>query len=767
MAEPDRIKRNIQKMIDQGASEQEIDRYVEMEGVTPEQLLNAPKASERGFFGTIGDYATSAAETAGDFATGVYETAKGQQDPRFADVPKFTGEGLPDEVQNKYMDAMFSSASVDDAVWGDVVKKALGDRLIDTKTDEHGYKIITYRGDDGQSYTRYLNKPGLDWVDATRFGFGTVPYLATGATAGRLTKASPLLTRMAVQGGTAAATSLGTDVLARQQYGSEQPPSMERAAYAGAGGVAGEAAGAMLGNLIRRYRQRGMTPEQKTVSSAENPAEAAAAIETGEFDIPTTGGQRSKDPQQLMLEEEMRRSLHGRPARDVITEFDVRQKQRVASGADQVREGVAPGSAPTAREAGEQTAESLRSAREASRAEESALWREVPDMMPDKDAMPRLGSHVSRKIDELGFGPDESLTPAAHRQMTLLEDYVSGKPVQQPYSLLGDRGARPSIDEMRRRLLSFVKAADSPQDKAAANAVYSGFNDWIDDIAEAGLIKGASRESLEELNPADITALSSGAPEAKLNVAAKLEAARKFTREQRSLFEPRSTKDAAGKLLQKIHDNADTPERVVADLFGETTKARPKPGAVGALRRMKTIFKQRDPEAMNQIKAAYWNHITRGKNGEMLTPGRIVTQIKEAMNNQKALFDELYTPEERNLIRRYMDAVDTTTYVPPNPSGTSFARESQRQRTQNNFLQYLLRRRAQGETFRGNPGMSTFFHFLARKLPFDALSIGDKSGRALAETATGQSIRMKQPYSNVTRALGPQIGAVRAESEPR
>jgi hypothetical protein len=742
--------------------------------VTDPQLIERLNAKARqqqggetsggGFLDTVGDTLSGAAETVGDFATGVYEIAKGRQDPRFADVPKFTGEAVPPEIHDRYMNAMFSSASVDDEVWGDVVKNALGDRLIDSKRDSHGYEIITYRGDDGQEYTRYLNKPGLDWVDVQRFGMGSLPYMATGAVAGRFTRTSPLLTRMAVQGGTAAATSIGSDILARERYGSDENPSLARAGGAAMGGAVGEAAGAMLGNIARRYRQRGMTPEEQTIARAENPGEAAAAIKTGEFDIPTTAGQRTKDPQQLLLEDEMRRSLHGRPARDVMTEFDLRQKRRIASGAKQVRESIAPGSAETGREAAERTSQALRSAREASRAEESALWRQVPEVAPADEAMPRLAGNIRKRIDDLGFGPDERLTPAAHRQMSLLQDYVQGKPVQQAYDLLGERGSRPTLDEMRRRLLSFVRSADSPQDQAVANAIYAGFNDWIDDIAQSGMIRGVSREAIEELNPADIGTLANGAPDQQLNVAAKLEAARRFTREQRQLFEPQGPKDAAGKLLQKIHDNADTPERLVADLFG-SPGSKPKPGAVEAMRRLKRILSERNSEALNQIKAAYWHNLVRGRNGEMLSPGRLVAKIKEAGSNQASLINELFSRQERSLIRRYMNAVDTTTYVPPNPSGTSFARESQRQRCQGNFMAYLLRRRAQGETFRGNPGLSTFFHFLARKLPFDVLNTADKTGRTLAETATGQAVRMRKPYSTVTRGLAPQTGAARAERE--
>lgn len=47
MADPALVKRNIKKMLDQGASEAEVDQYVSEEGMTPEQLRAAP-VSQRG-----------------------------------------------------------------------------------------------------------------------------------------------------------------------------------------------------------------------------------------------------------------------------------------------------------------------------------------------------------------------------------------------------------------------------------------------------------------------------------------------------------------------------------------------------------------------------------------------------------------------------------------------------------------------------------------------------------------------------------------------
>lgn len=60
MADTDRIKRNIRKMIDMGAPEADIDGYIASEGVTLEQLRGAPAKQEPGWGEWAGDVAKSA-----------------------------------------------------------------------------------------------------------------------------------------------------------------------------------------------------------------------------------------------------------------------------------------------------------------------------------------------------------------------------------------------------------------------------------------------------------------------------------------------------------------------------------------------------------------------------------------------------------------------------------------------------------------------------------------------------------------------------------
>lgn len=777
MADYDRIKRNMQKMLDQGAQPQDIEEYARYEGVTPEEMQ---QASKPGWFGrqaeAIGEGISSAYQ-------GVKGAIQGKQDPQFADVPKFTGEALPDDVSNQYMNSMFSSASVDDEAFGDVIKNALGDRFIGEQRDANNNRIITYKGDDGKEYQRYVNKPGLDYVDATRFGFGSLPYLASGAAIGGATKKLGLPLRAAAQGLGAWATSIASDIGARAA-GSEQPISGGRAAMAAAFGAGGEAAVSALTPVMRALfkpqyfdeqtgtltkaglrvakkegldpaevqrvladrKAGGMAPDADAIFSAQKPEEALVAAQTsGEFRIPTTKGQRTKDPQQLQTEEEMRRSLFGTGARDIITDFDTMQKARIQEGADTVRGKLAPTGAASRQEAGEGISSAFVKAQDASKAAERARWKALPDMSPEDGAAGRFSPILQKKFEKLDFLPDEKITPAAFEQVKMLEDYLGGKGLKKPSKLFGDKPARPSIDEMRRRLLAASKGAATGQDRLASKAIYESFNDWVSDIGQKGLIK-----------------LPQGAKLTPEQTAQELVALREFTKEQRRLFNSQGRTDAAGKMLEKLANEGDTPERIVQTLFGSSPNSTPKAGTVGALRRLKTVFGKNSPEAFDQVKAAYWLNLTRGKNGELLTPGNLRNNLDKAFEQQKSVMDVMFMPSEQAMIRRFRDAVDATTFVPQNPSGTSYALAGQKKRGQDNVLRYLLRRMGTRETFRGNTIKGSIYHGLSKKVP-NVLDVGESMRKGLASQAVSPTVKMKKPGSNISRALAGQTGAANAE----
>lgn len=708
------------------------------------------------------------AEDVTDLATGAYESAFPERDPRYEDTPGFTGRGLPAEELSGIQRGKMSAAGFEDRPWRQLVMETLGDRVQEVKRDKFDNEIVVYRGDDGKQHETFINRPGLDTQDVDRFISGSAPYAAAATLVSRLPGIGrSLLTRAPAQGAAASGVSIGQDIAA------DQSVDLPKAGVTGLFGVGGEVAGTAgqkvwralfqpqyydeaAGTLTKAGRREaeklGLDPDQvegdmgrrlSEIRRAEDPRAAAAGIESGEFGIPTTKGQRTADPEQLNVEEQMRRSLFGPGARDVITEFDQSQRQAISSAAGDVRSRVAPRSADTAAEAGQDIGEGLRSARKASDKQVSEAWQQAEDLYPvltetatGGEARSMLTQTLRQKFDDLGFFPDESLTPTAHRMMRELEDYASNVPTNTPYPILGKTERAPALDNMRRRLLARYQGAQPGQDKAAARSIYSAFDDWMEGVSDQQFIRTRRGQFTTK------------------DQAQRIADARKITREQRQLFEPRDKRGKvtpAGKILTDLADNADTPERIVQSLFGASVNSTPKAGTVGALKKMKDIFKD-DPARWDQVRGAYFLKMITDKDGNLLSPGRLRTSINKTFSNQGSVIETMFSPGDRSFIRQFQKAVETAAYTPPNPSGTSYALEAMRQKRGKSGLEYVLRRLGTRSTFQGNVWQGTMYHWLARVLP-NIFGAQDAASRSLARRAIGQSIDFKPDKGTIMSAI--------------
>jgi len=279
---------------------------------------------------------------------------------------------------------------------------------------------------------------------------------------------------------------------------------------------------------------------------------------------------------------------------------------------------------------------------------------------------------------------------------------------------------------MRRRLLARYQGAAPGQDKAAARAIYNGFNDWFDDVStNQSLRTGVGRFTTKDQ-------------------ASKVAEARKITREERQLFEPKDARGKltpAGKILTDIAENADTPERIVQSVFGANVTGTPKAGTVDALKHMKQVFAN-EPSKTDQVKAAYFLKMVTGNDGKLLSPGRLATSVDKSFANQGSVINELFDPAEQEFIRRFQKAVETAVYTPPNPSGTSYALEAMRRKKRNSGLEYVFRRLGTRATFQGNVWQGTMYHWLARTLP-NIFGAQEAASRSLARKAIGQTIDFK------------------------
>lgn len=755
-------RQTVDQMITSGSQAADIEKYLAGVGITREELRGD----------TIWD---KTKRVVGGATDAVIEAARGKHDPKFAHLPAFSFQGIIDpKVISKIEKGKM--VTYDDPAYGDVVKSALGDRVLKTEKDANGYDVLTYKGDDGEPVQAYLNKPGLDMQDVERAAVGSIPFMAAGGAA-----AIPrvgLMARTGLQALTGGATSLAADAGAAQ-LGSKQGYDPVRAGIAAGGGAAAEllspAVSAFFNAAVKRpslFRSGELTEKGKELAAnmgldpeamstylarrfageatvAASPAEVGIKYRAAEFGLPASVGQRTKDPAQLGVEEEMRRGLFGTGARDVMTDFDAGQKKAVEGAVyDRVGRQIAPDAPAQGRSPGDLGTVVQTAAADALAAEklgEAAIWKETGAMFPQDAGFALLRNSMRTKLRDNQAVPSPNMgsSPVSNDMLSLLDDYAGGKLQERELPLIGKGASSIFLDDVRRSLLAKTRdAAPGSNDARISKHIYDGFNEWIGELADKALLVGK--------------------PEAH----AKLVAARAFTQDMKNLFEPEG---AVGKKIGAVLGDADTPEGVLDALMGRTVTGAPQNGGWTALAHMKKILST-NPEhqgAWDALRLAYWVKIAQDRKGEVLSPQRLKNNIDEAFHNQKSIVELLFDKEERDMIKRLSTSLDDLTYKPPNPSGTSYELERMRQREKDPSLSSMLERKAASQVSMlksGTPGpqnvmMARIYRTLARNIPgapFGAKGLGERA----AEKAISQDVTRAQPYS-----LGPMGAAVGADLE--
>lgn len=759
----------------------------------------------RGVMSRAGDWFAGAAK-------GVADMVRGKHDPLYKDVPAFdpaTANLTPERLGPVMQDqATAKAVTFSDDAYGDILKSSLGDAFVGMSKDANGYPLVTYKDKDGREVTQYVNKPGLDWKDVDRGVSSALPYLIGGGAVAQGTKNLGMLARAGAQALTAGGISLGQDAVAGAK-GSEQGVDLPRATTAAAFGAAGEFvapaasmayrwlrggkanlddAGRLTAEAAAKARRAGLDPDQFTpnehrvfadvLNSSRDEVEAAASFRSNRFGIPTTKGQRTKDPEFLAMEKDVRSGAMGQSGKDIMREFDESQARAIQGAAlmreepfkagrgmdrfkgkpgDPREEGMGAMIAPTRTAVdpsdvssgalSEGIKEGVRAAKRKADEIISKAWDDVTDVLPAPKAFERLPQALSGRLG--GLPVDDVLTPSAMRMAKDLDGFMAGKAITGEGPAVLQQTPVRTLDQMRRRLLAVREGAANNTDRTAAKAIYDGFNDWIDDISEQGMVLG------------------------KPESAAALRTAREVTRDIKSLFEPkrggRATTEA--KILDDLIENDNNADTIVAKLFGSgRPQTPPKEGTVGALRQIKTALfdKVRDQQLVepmqavrtwNDLRMAYWSKLVVDPKGKMASPGVMKDNIEAAIRNQSQVVGTLFSPDEIAMMQQFAKALGEAAYKDPNPSGTATAlRALQRNDTSNAIKQGLMVESQRQRFSQHNIWAARIYQFLANKVPADVLGSKDSAGAALARTVTSQKITPRPPA-----ALGVPSATIGAE----
>lgn len=697
-----------------------------------------------------------------------YDAVVGKQDPRFAGLPSI-------ERASGIIDPQAEMFGVSDEAYADIYKKNLGDRFIGMTRDANNYPIIRFRGKDGQEQQAYVNRPGLDTQDVNRAISSSLPYVAVASGVGKVAQGAGTLGAMALQSLGAMATS-GTQDAVATSMGSEQGLDTNRMLMAGGFAAGGELAGRVAlpflrkiigdralvtpdGKLTDRGRRaverEGLDPNvvdedlaneiRRRATVAEDPAEAITQATTDRFGIPTTKGQRTKDPQFLLVEKDIRAGTLGDAAKTRLGNLDQEQTAAIRRGAlgddSQVApvvpsgnlgraQSVAPTLAPARTTAemspdvlGDGIREGAKQAAARVKDLEREAWSLTENILPRQGATQTLPSFVQKRRGSLRV--DEKLTPSAWGMAQEMDGFMKGGGnIAEGPEVLGQQSVR-YIDEVRRRLMAMKDGAAPGADKTAANALYNAFDDWMVTAAQQGLLTGRPNATQALLN------------------------ARRTTAELRGVLSPRvaGKKTNAARVLEKVQ-NADTGEEALRALLGSSGPSAALPdGAVQALRHYKaaalTLAGPTGKNAWNDVRLANWLKLVTGKNGEMLSPRMVEKNIQMAFKNRPSMMSVLYDEGERKLMRQYAMAVKAASYTDPNPSGSGTAIRG----LFPNLVKEQLQVQSKRELFsQHNVLMSRIYSGLAKVLP-NILDGKNVMGGPAASRATSQRLTPRTPPS--------------------
>lgn len=512
--------------------------------------------------------------------------------------------------------------------------------------DRQGQPILSLK--DGTAYR--LNDEGFDSTDAANIAGNVAAMWTPAGWAGKAAQARNLgLTgRVALQGVTAGATDA-----ALQAATSEGNVDPVRALAATAGGGAGEVLGTAAGAAINRLATLARNGTARTKATAtlseagapvteasinrllplmeqlRNGANKNALLGQSEYGLQYTLGQRltNADAQfrQLSREEVLRQTPGGggqfRQLNDANTEAvgnalaDITQRfgGRAAQAPAEMADSAAVGLRQQAGQLRSQVDDAYDAVRNAST---TAVTPEAVIAIP---------ARMRQAVREFDINPQT--TPATARaleQIGSASQAITANPAGGSVKGVTLR----ALEAQRRILGNAVGTAANPTDRAAMNALKSEFDGWMDQAIDASLATG-EREALE-----------------------LLKTARSLRAEYGRRFEGGADSD---KFIAGILDGTRSPEELVNIALGAGQVS--KSGAARFIDRLRTAAAD-NPEVIGGLRGAHFTRMTRGNNGEALTPGQIVRNIRSTEYSNASVVKALYAPEQWSEVRRFAAALE-------------------------------------------------------------------------------------------------------------
>lgn len=264
------------------------------------------------------------------------------------------------------------------------------------------------------------------------------------------------------------------------------------------------------------------------------------------------------------------------------------------------------------------------------------------DAAVSADAVGGVRARVAQSLENDGRVIDGVLTPASSRMMDELQR-LSGLNIEN--RAVGARvpvgaGEQPTraavsaqgIEQVRKRLNAFSRAATNDADRSAARQIIREFDNWQSHAFDNALFSG-SDEAL-----------------------AAFRQARAANTEWRQRF-GFNARDDADRIINRIVTGEVTPQEVSNWLVGAS-----QVGAKGVSSRLLARIAEAtggDAEAMQAIRGGVWNRLSQATDGVTAkTPERVASGINEFLHGSgRDLANRLFTHEQQGIMQAYADTV--------------------------------------------------------------------------------------------------------------
>lgn len=531
----------------------------------------------------------------------------------------------------------------DDSDVANAVRREFPDAALEH--DANGNPII--RMGDGQRY--YVNEPGLDSHDVTRFAGKVAAFAPAARAAGMF---GSLGGRMLVGGAGAAAT----DVAMQAGAGRSEVDPVQTGLAAGGGALA-ETIMPIFG-AGKRFVQDKLLPRETLVRKGKTIAERAglqqvsddaaealarrsdeiaagtdprAIIAEQEFGYRLTRGQRTGDEAVLRREELLRSANPNGPLGQLERQNLAQTEQNV----QRFREMAARGSTPEAYEqdAAQRLRDGLARSREAAKQQVGGAYGEVPSKaaFASPDDLAALGS----RVDDAFINSDTivgDLTPAT---------LAARQAIEQAMKASG--GAPMRMDRLiaLRKSLGRMRGSAVKEDEFAFSILSKEFDSWFDEALTRNLMAG---------DPGAI------APFREANQIAS----RYF-----SMFEDR--KSEPGKAILRMLTKEATPEQVANVLLNANGINKPGAAAI-AKRYIEAVGK--DTDGVTALRDIIARRLFE-KAGDPKGHQAIVSSLKDALNGRgRSLMSTVFSKTELHMMEKFAKTLDQY-FVPKGMLGRS------------------------------------------------------------------------------------------------